>query len=228
MLVPMSESSVSRRRLSALFAASGVTLMVLLSVHPHEQLHAFSDVVAFEISHRLINALVHGGAIALFLVLLAGHVALARVINSASLSVTLAVTAFGAGCVFMMASLVLDGFVTPALALQYRAAQDFAVQHSIEALVRFCGTNIRVLMPMALLALAASALAWCVPMVRAGGRSRLAGAVSGVIGAMVGVMMSAAAPPIGDHAVTASLFLIALWHFALALAPFKADAPVAS
>jgi hypothetical protein len=223
MLLPMSESSAARRRLSALFAASGLTLLVLLLVHPHEQMHGFSDLVAFEISHRLIDAFVHGGAIALFVLLLAGHVALARIINSASLPVTLAVTAFGAGCVFMTASLVLDGFVTPALALEHRAAQDLTQQNSIEALVRFCGTNIRVLMPMALLAFAASALAWCVPMIRAGGRSRLAGAVSGVIGAMVGAMMTAATPQIRDHTVIVSLVLIALWQLALVMAPWKAS-----
>ena len=224
----MSESCAARRRLGALFAAGGLTVMLLLLVHPHEQLHAFPDVVEFELGHRLSNALVHGGAIGLFLLLLAGHVALARFIESASLSVTLAVTAFGGGCAFMTASLLLDGFVTPALALQYRGAQDLTVQNSIEALVRFCGTNIRVLMPTALLSFAASALAWCVAMVRAGGRSRLAGAASGVIGAIVAVMMFAATPRILDHAIAASLFLIAVWHLVLAMALFKAGAPIAS
>jgi hypothetical protein len=122
------------------------------------------------------------------------------------------------------ASLVLDGFVTPALALQYRAAQDLTVQHSTEALVRFCGTNIHILMPMALLSFAASALAWRVPMVRAGGRRRLAGVAS----AIVGVLISAAPPEMLDHAVLGSLFLVAFWHLALAIALFKSDVPVAS
>jgi hypothetical protein len=224
----MSESSVARWHLGALFAASAVTMMVLLFVHPHERVHTFPDIVEFEIRYRLVNGLVHGGAIAVFLLLLAGHMALARLINTTGLAVMFAVTAFGAGCALITASLILDGFVTPALALQYRAAQDLAVQHSIEALVRFCGTNIRILMPMALLSFAASALAWCVPMVRAGGRRRLAGAASGAVGAIVGVMICAAPPEMLDHAVLGSLFLVALWHLALATTLFKTDVPVPS
>jgi hypothetical protein len=224
----MSKSSVVPWHLGALFAASALIMMVLLVVHPHARVHAFPDMVEFEIRYRLVNGLVHGGAIALFLLLLAGHVALARLINTAGLAAMCAVTAFGAGCALITASLVLDGFVTPALALQYRAAQDLTVQHSAEALARFCGTNIRILMPMALLSFAASALAWCVPMVRAGGRRRLAGAASGVVGATVGVMISAAPPEMLDHAVLGSLFLVALWHLALAIALLKSDVPVAS
>jgi hypothetical protein len=219
----MSKSPAVPWHLGALFAASAATMIVLLLVHPHERVHAFPEMVEFEIRYRLVNGLVHGGAIALFLLLLTGHVALARLINTAGLAVMFAVTAFGAGCALITASLVLDGFVTPALALQYHAAQDLTVQHSIEALVRFCGTNIRILMPMALLSFAAAALAWCVPMVRGGGRRRLAGVTSGVLGATVGVVISAAPPDMLDHAVLGSLFLVALWHLALAIALFKSD-----
>lgn len=198
--------------------------MVLLLLHPHERVHDFADMVEFEIRYRLINEVVHGGSIALFLSLLAGHLALARLINTPVQAVMFAVTAFAAGCALMTASLVLDGFVTPALAVQYRAAHDLTIQHAIEALMRFCGTNIRILMPMALLSFAASALAWCVPMVGAGGRWRLAGAASGVVGAIIGVIIFAAQPQRLDHAVVASLFLVALWHLALAVVLFRANA----
>jgi hypothetical protein len=224
----MSESCAVRRALCTLFAAGGVATLALLVVHPHGRMQSFPDMVEFEIRFRLLNALVHGGAIALFLVLLAGHIALARLITAASLPVTLAVTAFGGGCAFIAAALVLDGLVTPALALQYRAAQDLALQHSIEALMRFCGINIRTLMPMALLSFAASALAWCAALVPVGGRSRFAGVVSGVVGVLVGVMISAAAPAMLEHAALAGVSLIGLWQIALALVPFDANVSLGS
>jgi hypothetical protein len=218
MLFRMSEPSTAGGQLGALFAASGIACVVLLLVHPHERTHAFSDIVEFEIRNRLLNEFVHGGAIALFLLLLAGHVALARLLSAATIPVTVAVIAFGGGCAFITASLALDGFVIPALALQYHAAQDLTLQQSIEGFVRLCGTSIRILMPMALLSFAASALAWCPPLLRAGGGSRFAGAASGAIGAIIGATVTAATPRILDHAVLGSLLLVALWHLALAVA----------
>lgn len=212
----MSDSTTARRQLSALFAVSGIALVVLLLLHPHERTPVFSDLIELEIRHRLVNEFVHGGAIALFLTLLAGHIALARLLGAATIPVAIAVTAFGGGCALITASLVLDGFVVPALAQQYHAVKDLTLQQSIEGLVRFCATSIRILMPMALLSFAVSALAWCAPLLRLGGRSRLAGAASGVTGAIVVTTISAAAPAALDHAVLGSLLLVALWHLALA------------
>lgn len=219
----MNDSSVTRRQLGILFTAAGVLMLALLCAHPHENVHTFADVVEFEISRRLVNGLVHGGMIVLLVPLLAGHIGLARLIGATQLAVTIAVTAFAGGCIFLAASLVLDGFVTPALALQYRVTQDLALQHTIEPLVHFCGTIIRILMPAALLAFAASALAWCGPLIRAGSRSRIAGAISGAIGLTVGVMMLAVAPAALSHALLGGLFLVGLWQFALATAAFNVN-----
>jgi len=159
---------------------------------------------------------VHGGVIALLVLLLAGHVVLRSLLRSATVPVTVAVTAFGGGCVLMTASLVLDGFVTPAHALHYRAAQELTAQQSIEGLVGFCATGIGILMPLALLSFAVSALVWCVPLLRSHGRYRIAGAASCVIGGLIGIMMSTVAPGLLDHALLASLFLVASWHLVLA------------
>jgi hypothetical protein len=219
----MIESTKVCRQLGALFAAGAIALVLLLLFHPHEHLHAFSDIVEFEIRRRLVNELVHGGAIAVFLLLLAGHVALARLLSTATIPVAVAVTAFGGGCALITASLVPDGLVVPALALQYHAAQDLNLQPSIEELMRFCWTSIRILMPMALLSFAVSALAWCAPLLRAGRRSRLAGAASGVTGLIIGVTIAATALSPSDHAVLGSLLLVALWHLALAVALIRGD-----
>jgi hypothetical protein len=193
-------------------------MLILLFAHPHEQAHSFADVIEFEISHRVVNQIVHGGTIVLLGFLLVAHITAARFFGRGSLWVTAATTAFGAGCILMMASLVLDGFVVPALAGQFRATRDLALQRSMEALVRFCDIDIRTLMPLALLAFAISALAWCGPLVRTAGRSRIAGILSGLLGALISILMLVVAPAALNHALMAGLFLFTLWQLVLAFA----------
>jgi hypothetical protein len=202
---------------SALFVIAGTLMLMLLFAHPHAQARTFTDVIEFEITHRLRNQAVHGGMIALLGVSLVAHIAAARLFDRANLLVTSAVTAFGGGCVLMMASLVLDGFVTPALALQFRAAQELATKDSIETLVRFCDTSIRVLMPMALLAFAISAIAWCGALSPHGGRNRVIGILSGLIGAIICTLILVVSPAALNHALMAALFLTAVWQLVLSL-----------
>jgi hypothetical protein len=205
----------------ALFASGGAFMLMLLFAHPHEAVHTFADVVDFEIRHRRVNEIVHGSTIALLGLLLVAHIAATRQVDKGNLLLTAAATAFGGGCVLMTASLVLDGFVTPALAAQYLGAtQDPMLQRSIEALVRFCNTSIRTLMPMALLAFAFAALAWCGPLVRLPGRNRIVGTLSGVIGTIIILLILAASPTALNHALMGSLFLMALWQLALAFQIF--------
>jgi hypothetical protein len=198
-----------------LFVIAGV-LLLLLFAHPHAHVRTFADVMEFEIAHRLRNQIVHGGMIVLLGFILVAHLCAARLFRRPNLLVTSAITAFGGGCALMLASLVLDGFVTPALAVQSGAAGALAAKDSIETLVRFCDTSIRVLMPMALLAFAISALAWSGPLVAHGGRPRIAGILSGLIGVTIGALIFAVPPGGFNHALMAALFLTALWQLVLA------------
>ena len=217
-LAQMDRSSTNRRQLAGLFAVGALAMVVLLLSHPHEHAGTFADLVEFEVRHRVLNQFVHGGAIVVLILLLAAHVALARAAASTfSLTEVVAVTAFGAGCILMMSSLVLDGFVTTTLAVTYRAAEDTSVQLAIQAQLRFCALIIRTLMPMALLAFAGSAVAWLRPLLHYGGRGRLIGWLGGVIGVTIGLMISAATPATSNHAILVGLFLISLWQFALAV-----------
>ena len=224
----MDRASGNHRQLAGLFAVGGLAMMVLLLAHPHEHARAFADVVELEIRNRVLNEFVHGGAIVVLILLLAAHIALARAVaRTFNLSEIVAVTAFGAGCILMMASLVFDGFVTPMLAVTYRAAEDTSLQLAIQAQLRFCALIIRTLMPMALLAFAGSAVAWLRPLVQLGGRGRLIGWLSGVIGISIGLMISAATPETSSHIILAGLFLVSLWQFALA-ADVQGDQSVTS
>ncbi|HEX4387498.1 MAG TPA: hypothetical protein VH109_02620 [Steroidobacteraceae bacterium] len=207
----------SSRALPILFAAAGTLMLALLLAHPHESARTFADLIEFEIDHRLINQVVHGGTIAVLVLLLAAHSALGRLVDPGSVCVSVAVTAFAAGCGLLIASLVLDGFTVPALALQSRAARDVAVQHAIQGQISFCGTLIGLLMPLGIVGLSASAMAWVRPLVRLGGSARRVGWIAGAAGVVTGVAVIAAISGASPHLLLAGFFLVALWQFALAL-----------
>jgi hypothetical protein len=183
-------------------------------------------VVDFEIGHRALNALVHGGALAVLLLLLAAHVTALRM-SRASVAMAMAVTAFGAGCAFFAASLLLDGLLIPALSLQFRAAPDAARQAAIEAVIRACGSGIGILQRTALLSFGASALAWCASLLQAGGRGTVVGALSGVVGVILCASILWVPSALAGHAVIADLLLLGAWQLALATVLWKGETALA-
>ena len=216
----MSNLSINVRHLAAAFGICAVLILGLLLAHPHphEPLHSFSDVVDFEISQQTVGRIVHGGMIAILVILLAAHILLLRSLPRLDLVATLAVATFGLACALLTASLVLDGFVTPVLAAQYRAASDPALRLATQAQITFCGACIGTLMPMALLSFSAAALAWIRPLMRLGRAGSVAGIIGGAIGALVAVMLVVAPRNALNHVLLAGLLLVALWQLVLAVA----------
>lgn len=213
----MNNAPTSARALPVLLAAAAVLMLALLLAHPHEQAHTFAELIEFEIDHRLIDAVVHGGMIAVLVLLLAAHRGVGRLVDPGSVCVAVAVTAFATGCGLLIASLVLDGFTVPALAQQSHAAREVSVQHAIQVQIGFCGTLIGILMPLAILAFSASAVAWVGALVRLGGAARLVGWIAGAAGMITAVLIIAAMPGASPHVLMGSFLLVALWQFALAL-----------
>ena len=200
------------RALSAVFAASALALVVLLAAHPGGHPHTFAEFIDLELQNRAVGHIVHGGAVAVLMLLLAAHVAFARIVSPPTRAATAAVVFFGAGCVLLTGSLVLDGFVVPALARLFQAASETPSQPGIRSMIQFAGTVIGILMPMSVGAFGASAMAWAQPLMSLGGRARRAGLAVGAIG--LGSVLLVAAVPDGarDHALLASLVLLALWQ----------------
>jgi hypothetical protein len=177
--------------------------------------------VDFEISQQTVDRIVHGGMIAILIILLAAHILLLRLMPRPDLLATLAVATFGLACALMTASLVLDGFVTPMLAVQYRAASEASLRLATQAQITFCGACIQTLMPMALLSFAAAALAWVRPLMSLGRAGLLAGIGGGVMGAVVAVMLLIAPRHALNHVLMVGLLLLALWQFVLAASVLK-------
>jgi hypothetical protein len=221
----MKSSSTSRP--GAVLALGGATLLLLLLAHPAGPGpgRPFSDVVDFEIRHRAMNALVHGGALAVLMLLLAAHVTALR-INRASVAMAVAVTSFGAGCAFLAGSLLLDGLLVPLLALQFRAAPDAARQAATEAVIHACGSTIGILQRTALLSFGASALAWCASLLQAG-RGTVVGTLSGVVGVILCASMLWVPSALAGHAGMAGFLLLGAWQLALATALWRGETVLA-
>jgi hypothetical protein len=106
--------------------------------------------------------------------------------------------------------------------MQFQSTQEAMQRAALQAAMQVCATSIGILIRMALLAFAASALAWCGPLVLAGGRSRLAGVLSGVAGVSLGLLM------LGESLqAPAGLILLAAWQvaFGIVLLQIHGDAP---
>jgi hypothetical protein len=189
--------------------------LLLLLAHPNEQAHSIQEVAELEVRLRGINAAVHGGTILVLVLLLGAHVLLVRLTDRIRLGATLAAIALGAGCVLMMLSLVLDGFVTPALAVQFLAAKSAPAQQAIQSQMQFCGTCIRALMPLALASFAVSAVLWCGPLMRLNRRGRFVGAIGAAVGLGICALIVCAPPQMFAYVLVGGLLLVALWQFAL-------------
>jgi hypothetical protein len=206
------------RALAAVLGLCAVVIATLLLSHPHARIQSFAELVDFEVRHRAINQIVHGAMMAVLTLLMGAHVALVQRLGAGRLTAIIALTALGTGSALMVGSLVLDGFVTPALAARFAAEANDAVQHAIRVQMEFCETCIGLLMPMALVAMAAAAFVWMHPLVRAGGRGVMVGRLSGGIGLAIGTAVVTARPETLNHVLLGGLFLVALWQLALAFA----------
>jgi hypothetical protein len=223
MLAAMSDLPANFRSLAATLGICAILILGLLlsHPHPHEALHSFSDVVDFEISHQTMDRIVHGGMVAMLVILLAAHILLVRLMPRLDLLAALAVAAFGLACALMTASLVLDGFVTPLLSVQYRAASEDSLRVALQAQIVFCGACIQILMPMALFSFAGSALAWMRPLRSLGRPGLLGGSIGGVIGLVIAVTLSVAPRNALNHVLVMDLLLLAVWQLVLALSVWK-------
>ncbi len=222
----MEMPATQNRALAALFAASAFALVVLLAAHPGGHPHTFAEFIELELQTQLAGQLVHGGAVVVLMVLLAGHIAVARMLRPLLLAPIIAVVFFGAGCALLTGSLVMDGFAVPALAQLFQAAKEPPAQQGVRSLIQFAGTLIGVLMPLGLTAFSLSALAWAWPLATLRGRHRVVGLAVGAIG-LGSIALLAATPATGrELALMVSLVLLALWQvgFVVALTGRTSDA----
>jgi hypothetical protein len=188
----------------AVLIATGIASLALLANHPGGQAQDFAGVLREEAANRTMDALVHGGFVAVLAIQLVCYAVFARRLDrTAALAAFLF---FALGAAFLSASMVLDGLVIPSIAAKYLPAP--AKYDSARALFALCGTMIGFLMPIGIAFQATATACWGWALLRSG-----AARTTGVIGlALGGLLLAGLATMAGNPFVLmGDIASLALW-----------------
>lgn len=105
------------------------------------------------------DRLVHGALIVMFAILAGGHAVFASLLGAARPVVLLAMTAYLAGSGLVSGAMLLDGFVTPALAARFLAVSE-ATALQVHVCLAAIGIGIQLLTRAGLLAMSVALLAF--------------------------------------------------------------------
>jgi hypothetical protein len=212
----MSLTPSTRRWLAAALALCSLVTLTLLVNHPAAGGHTLVDIIKAEASNRFVDGLVHGGFIATLSVLIVCFVFLSRSAGMGKVTVVIGLVTFSIGSGVLIASMILDGFVIPALALRFMAVG--VGDHLLEAnaLFIFCGTLIRFLMPMGLCFQSAAMMSWSLQILERRGWRLAMGVFGMAAGTLVIGAICLAPPRLGDHVLLGAIALIAIWYLTLA------------
>jgi hypothetical protein len=170
------------RGAGVLAIASGVAAVALLAAHPEVDAHNFADVLKSEAAGRTVDALVHGGFIAVLSIQFVCYGMLSARLGFGRIASVAGLTFFAFGAAFLSASMLIDGLAVPAIAARYVATpQKIEFARSLFVLM---GTLIGLLMPIGLMFQSAAMAAWGWALI-ASGVSRLAG----ILGVGMGVVL---------------------------------------
>jgi hypothetical protein len=215
----MSITLSGRRWLAGAFAFCSFATLTLLANHPAAGGHTIVDLIKAEASNQLADALVHGGFILTLSALIVCFVFLSRSLGMERVYVVVGLVTFSVGSGALMASMLLDGFVIPALAQRFIGTtgnSDTLIEAS--TLFIFSGTVIRFLMPIGLWFQAAAILSWSLQIVGHRGWRFVAGAFGIAAGLLVMGAIFAAPPRLEAHVLIGAIALISIWYLSLATA----------
>jgi hypothetical protein len=205
-----------RCRLAGAFAFCSLATFTLLANHPMAGAHTIADLIKAEARNQFADGLVHGGFIVTSSVLIVSFVFLSHALGMARVAVVAGLVAFCVGCGALMGSMILDGFVIPAIAVRFSGMGNADGLAQAQTLFILCGTLIRFLMPMGLLFQSAAMLSWSSVIVGRRGW-RLAVGVFGLAGAIVLIgAMLAPLPRMREHVLLGGIVVLSVWYLALA------------
>ena len=214
-------SDRGRRGLAAAFALCALATLALMANHPGGGSHGFADLLKDEANNHFIDGLVHGGFIVILAALTVCFVFLSRWLGTASAPVVIGLVFFFIGSGALMASMILDGFATPAIAARF--AGDLSAENLLTAKTLFIllGTLIRFLMPMGLLFQSVAIFSWSSVFVRRPGLSRAVGVfgMAAALSLFIALVMVPAA--MASHVLLGGIILQAMWYFSLAAVLFS-------
>jgi hypothetical protein len=207
-----------RRGLAAAFTLCALASLTLLANHPNGSPGSFADLLKDEASHRVIDAVVHGGFSITLLALIICLVFLSRFLGSARTSVVIGLVCFSAGCGALIASMVLDGFAAPAIAARFAGLSDLQPAKTLFILI---GTLIGFLMPTGLLLQSLAIFSWSSAIVKGPGLPRAVGLLGLATAILLIVAIIATPPVMAAHVIMGGIVLLSIWYLAIAALLFN-------
>jgi hypothetical protein len=215
------EERISARALAAGLAIGGVATLALLVSHPGAGAHPFAELLKEEARNQLAVGVIHGGFIVTLGALLVCFVFLCRYLGPDRLPVVLGFVAFCVAGGALMISMLVDGFVTPAIAVRFADTTVHADLASARTLLVMCGTLIRFLMSMGIIfqGIAMLGISWV--LVGRGGVARGAGIYGLLVGMILCGILFVVPRSMWEHALLSAILLQAVWYFAVSVAVFE-------
>jgi hypothetical protein len=200
------------RGVGVVLVATALASILLLLAHPGDAATSFADILKSEAAHRALDAVVHGGYIAVLAVQSICLAIISRRLGLARAPVVAGLVFFAIGVAFSAGSLLTDGLIVPAIAAKYLAAPADKLEFA-KSLFVLCGAAIRVLMPMGLLFQSAGIVSWSLALLR--GTSRTAGMLGLLIGGATVAALAATVTTLNPLVVMGGLAAQAVWIVAV-------------
>ena len=204
------------RGLGIALALCALATLTLLANHPNGGAHNLPDFIKEEARNQFIDGLVHGGFIVTQGALSVCLLLLSRRLGSDRVPVVIAVVAFLSGCGALVASMILDGFASPAIAVRLAGTDSADNLLMAKTLLIFLGTLIRFLMPTGILLQAVAMLAWSAVIARDRGLPRAVGLFGSVAAVALIAVLLTAPVTMATHVLLGGILLQATWYLALA------------
>jgi hypothetical protein len=214
-------SEREHRGLAAGFALCAAATLTLLTAHPNAGTGSLADFLKEAVHDQYADEVVHGGFLVTLGILIVCFVFLSRRLGFARPSVIVGLTAFCIGSGMLMASMVLDGFVTPAIAVRLAGALDADNLLVARTLLILLGTLIRFLMSGGVMFQAAAMFSWSLVIVRGQRMQRTVGALGLLAAPALIVGLTAASGTTATHLLLGSIVLHAIWYASLAVLIFR-------
>jgi hypothetical protein len=208
-----------RRGLAVAFAVCSLASLTLLANHPNGSPGSFADLIKDEAAHRFIDGVVHGGISITLVALTICFILLSRFLGLAKPFVVIGLVCFCAGCGALIASMVLDGFVVPAIAARFAGSDDLQAAKTLFILL---GTLIGFLMPMGLLFQCVAMLSWSSSIAKGHGFRRAVGLFGLAVAISLIVAILATPAAMAAHVILGGVALQSIWYLAIAALLFKA------
>ncbi|HLY56452.1 MAG TPA: hypothetical protein VKS60_12900 [Stellaceae bacterium] len=196
-----------------MIGAASVLMTVALVFHPMAEPGSPAQVLSQIAAARLVDGIVHGTIIGLYILLLAGFARFAARLGLDRPETVLGFACLALACVAVLGATLLDGFVTPDLAVRLADADPGRIEAAATVML-LVSTAIQDLTKLALVLQAAATIAWSLPLLTADRRG------TGVVGIGAGVLLLAiilgANPRLMPHLLIGVLAIQGAWNLCVA------------